>query len=446
MATSPAAVRHVRPDFDSYFPIEDYKLPAVRPQRSERDTLAVPATTGGSGSAAGGAAGESRGTVSTTRTSDDDFLTSLPFPAPLSSLRAFFQQEGEDFSPDQFLLQHQRHAVLDDLARDLRDRSRLLDEQLLRGVEADYEDFIGLGKIAAVAGAASGGGSSSGVGTKGVGIGGLARIDTDGRPPSAAASTGTGAEATTTGRQQVDDLTQSIRSVAVQVRRLERDLSMQVAAIDTALAARKQARRARRRLRLALAVARASAEIDFHLDAHAAAQAPAADAGHRGAIDGGEDGAIVAQRASTAAQTENGVSIGADRTEALQAAIEAYKGGRRALDRLLAMPAVSGANSASLDGATDARVGIQPGVYEGETQATDADAGIELEATDDAIDAAALEDMQDRLRGARSLIAKQLDLELALARNDTAAEGADDGRQDKLRLATLRAMLLDVDA
>ncbi len=77
--------------------------------------------------------------------SDAQDLASLPFPAPLASLRTQFRQPT--FDPDSFLLENQRHGQLDDLLRELRSLLGILEEELVKGVENDYEDFIGLGNI-----------------------------------------------------------------------------------------------------------------------------------------------------------------------------------------------------------------------------------------------------------------------------------------------------------
>lgn len=110
MAQSPAAQRihtNRRQDFDSYFPVEEYDN-------------------------------------QTGKVYDTDYA-SLPFPAPLTSLRSSFR--GDDFECDTFLLEHQKHGQLDDLLLELRDLSALLDSELIKGVESDYEAFIGLGRI-----------------------------------------------------------------------------------------------------------------------------------------------------------------------------------------------------------------------------------------------------------------------------------------------------------
>lgn len=75
----------------------------------------------------------------------DSDLASLPFPAPLTSLRASFR--GDDFECDKFLVQNQKHGQLDDLLIELRDLSKLLENELVKGVEGDYEAFIGLGRL-----------------------------------------------------------------------------------------------------------------------------------------------------------------------------------------------------------------------------------------------------------------------------------------------------------
>ena len=107
MYQSPAALRihtNHRSDFDSYFPLED-----------------------------------------STATDFDTDLKSLPFPAPLHSLRVQFRDDA--FECDTFLLENQRHGQLDDLLSELRTLSQTLDAELTKGVEHDYEDFIALGKI-----------------------------------------------------------------------------------------------------------------------------------------------------------------------------------------------------------------------------------------------------------------------------------------------------------
>ncbi|ORY79018.1 hypothetical protein BCR37DRAFT_394361 [Protomyces lactucae-debilis] len=74
---------------------------------------------------------------------DLDFA-SLPFPAPLHSLRRDFR--AQDFDADTFLCQHQKHGQLDDLLAELRALARQLDGELTAGVQRDYASFIQLGQ------------------------------------------------------------------------------------------------------------------------------------------------------------------------------------------------------------------------------------------------------------------------------------------------------------
>jgi hypothetical protein len=74
---------------------------------------------------------------------DDRDFASLPFPAPLLSLRQDFC--AADFDPDKFLCAHQKHGQLDDLLAELRALAKQLEAELTAGVERDYASFIALG-------------------------------------------------------------------------------------------------------------------------------------------------------------------------------------------------------------------------------------------------------------------------------------------------------------
>ncbi|KAF2276530.1 uncharacterized protein EI97DRAFT_467203 [Westerdykella ornata] len=75
--------------------------------------------------------------------SDDDDDDSLPYPAPLQ--RSDFL--ALDFDPSQYLSSlRNRHQTLEDLRSELRSRSQLLSKELLDLVNANYQDFLGLGR------------------------------------------------------------------------------------------------------------------------------------------------------------------------------------------------------------------------------------------------------------------------------------------------------------
>lgn len=77
---------------------------------------------------------------------DDDDETSLPFPQPLSR-SAFSPHTAPTFSPNAFLASlHHRHQTLEDLRLELRNRSRDLERELVELVNAEYADFVGLGR------------------------------------------------------------------------------------------------------------------------------------------------------------------------------------------------------------------------------------------------------------------------------------------------------------
>lgn len=139
-------------------------------------------------------------------------FASLPFPAPLTSLRASFR--GDDFECDAFLVEHQKHGQLDDLRLELRGLSALLESELVEGVEEDYEAFIGLGKM-------------------------------DSR--------------------KVDELTRGVNSVADQVRRIEEDVRENLKEVEGTLAARRELRRKKKHARASLRVSRGVDELAFIL-------------------------------------------------------------------------------------------------------------------------------------------------------------------------------------
>jgi hypothetical protein len=75
--------------------------------------------------------------------SDDDDLTTLPFAQPLQ--RADFLNPS--FSPSTYLSTlRNRHQTLEDLRSELRARSQLLSKELLDLVNANYVDFLSLGR------------------------------------------------------------------------------------------------------------------------------------------------------------------------------------------------------------------------------------------------------------------------------------------------------------
>jgi hypothetical protein len=74
---------------------------------------------------------------------DDDDLTTLPFAQPLQ--RADFLNPS--FSPSTYLSTlRNRHQTLEDLRSELRARSQLLSKELLDLVNANYVDFLSLGR------------------------------------------------------------------------------------------------------------------------------------------------------------------------------------------------------------------------------------------------------------------------------------------------------------
>lgn len=73
---------------------------------------------------------------------DDDDISTLPYPAELSRT-AFL---APDFSPGTYLSTlRNRHQTLEDLRADLRQRSQLLNRELLDLVNGNYEEFLSLG-------------------------------------------------------------------------------------------------------------------------------------------------------------------------------------------------------------------------------------------------------------------------------------------------------------
>lgn len=174
--SSPDALRihtNRRQDFDSYFPLEAYEEDA-QVYRSD--------------------------------------LASLPFPAPLSSLRADFR--GESFDCDDFLVRHQKHGQLDDLLLELRGLSSQLEGELVRGVEDDYEAFIGLGKM-------------------------------DSR--------------------KVDELRRGVSAIKEQLEKMEADIEGNLAEIDETLAAQRNLRTKQQMARAQLAISRSVDELAYLL-------------------------------------------------------------------------------------------------------------------------------------------------------------------------------------
>ncbi len=74
--------------------------------------------------------------------SDDDFLTTLPFPKPLN--RDSFS--AEDFEIDEFLCSSYQYKTLDDLKGELSTLQKKIKQELVDLVNNDYIDFINLGK------------------------------------------------------------------------------------------------------------------------------------------------------------------------------------------------------------------------------------------------------------------------------------------------------------
>lgn len=73
---------------------------------------------------------------------DEDDISTLPYPAELSRT-AFL---APDFSPGTYLSTlRNRHQTLEDLRADLRQRSQLLNRELLDLVNGNYEEFLSLG-------------------------------------------------------------------------------------------------------------------------------------------------------------------------------------------------------------------------------------------------------------------------------------------------------------
>ncbi|CZT21809.1 uncharacterized protein RCC_07676 [Ramularia collo-cygni] len=73
---------------------------------------------------------------------EDDDISTLPYPAELSRT-AFL---APDFSPGTYLSTlRNRHQTLEDLRADLRQRSQLLNRELLDLVNGNYEEFLSLG-------------------------------------------------------------------------------------------------------------------------------------------------------------------------------------------------------------------------------------------------------------------------------------------------------------
>ncbi|KAF2743212.1 hypothetical protein M011DRAFT_431593 [Sporormia fimetaria CBS 119925] len=82
------------------------------------------------------------GDSSSSRSGDSDDDT-LPYPAPLQ--RSDFL--APEFDPSKYLSTlRNRHQTLEDLRLELRSRSQLLSKELLDLVNANYQDFLGLGR------------------------------------------------------------------------------------------------------------------------------------------------------------------------------------------------------------------------------------------------------------------------------------------------------------
>lgn len=143
----------------------------------------------------------------------DSDLASLPFPAPLTSLRANFR--GTDFDCDDFLVQHQKHGQLDDLLQELRSLSGLLENELVKGVEGDYEAFIGLG-----------------------------RLDS----------------------RKVDDLRRGVMGVTESIKKVEAEVQQNLDDVEETLVARKVMRARKNLARKTLAISRGVDELAFLLD------------------------------------------------------------------------------------------------------------------------------------------------------------------------------------
>jgi hypothetical protein len=83
------------------------------------------------------------GGSSSSHSGDDDDDDSLPYPVPLQR-NDFLTPE---FDPSKYLSTLQnRHQTLEDLRSELRSRSQLLSKELLDLVNANYQDFLGLGR------------------------------------------------------------------------------------------------------------------------------------------------------------------------------------------------------------------------------------------------------------------------------------------------------------
>lgn len=143
----------------------------------------------------------------------DADLASLPFPAPLTSLRENFR--GEKFDCDEFLIQHQKHGQLDDLSKELRSLSALLENELVKGVEDDYEAFIGLG-----------------------------RLDS----------------------RKVDDLRRGVVAVTQSMKKIEADVQQNLTEVESILAAKKALRKKKNAARATLRISRGVDELAYLLD------------------------------------------------------------------------------------------------------------------------------------------------------------------------------------
>lgn len=72
-------------------------------------------------------------------------MASFPYPAAIT--RDDFAPTQENFDADEFLYTQQRYASLDSLLKDLKRLSDSLNDELLKLVNANYAEFIRLGKL-----------------------------------------------------------------------------------------------------------------------------------------------------------------------------------------------------------------------------------------------------------------------------------------------------------
>ncbi|KAK9370127.1 oligomeric golgi complex component, COG2-domain-containing protein [Lipomyces kononenkoae] len=75
---------------------------------------------------------------------DSDYdMDGLPYPKPIQ--RASFSSP-ENFDPDAFLVSQHRYQRLEDLQKQLKNWSNILQQELVKLINRDYADFVGLGK------------------------------------------------------------------------------------------------------------------------------------------------------------------------------------------------------------------------------------------------------------------------------------------------------------